>query len=122
MTNFENMRARLEAAAGILPPPRNRTHPARFFVTEWSASFENLMRGRLAMGAMRYGTMESQRRMKRSFLGALRKRLRQYVETGNSEFLVDVANAALLEFEIGHHPRKHFAVTHGDHCAPERSA
>jgi hypothetical protein len=121
-TNFQRMRERLEHAAGIFPPPRASASLERLRESEWSPRFESLMRNRLVMGALRYGPMAPQRRLRPSFLPGLRKRLAQYGATGNAEFLVDVANLALLEFEIGHHPRRHFAVTHGDHAQPDRSA
>lgn len=84
--------------------------PARLAVTEWSDKFEQLMRNRLIMGALRYGRMIVPRPkgITQYHLDFLRKRLDTYERTGNTEMLVDVANVCLVEFEIGDHPDKHF--------------
>jgi hypothetical protein len=78
--------------------------------TEWSPRFEKLMRNRLVMGALRYGRLNSPGKPKYDLLKAIKARVDRYAETGNVEFLVDVANLALLEFEEGNHPNKHFAA------------
>jgi len=38
------------------------------------------------------------------------KRLEAYINTGNDELLVDVANFCSLVFKFGNHPKKHLAV------------
>lgn len=84
--------------------------------SEWSPQFEELMRNRLLMGALRYGLMHSKGKPDYDRLAGARKRLQQYEETGNLECLVDVANMALLEFEEGRHPNRHWDAINGDHC------
>lgn len=74
------------------------------------------MRNRLIQGALRYGRLHARNKPQYDRIRGARKRLAQYEETGNLELLVDVANMMLLEFEEGQHPRRHFGVTHGDHC------
>ena len=61
------------------------------------------MRNRLVMGKFRYGDKKDYDR-----IGGIRAKLDMYMKTGNTEFLVDAANLALLEFKIGNHPNKHF--------------
>lgn len=113
------IRSRLLTRAG-LHDPAPQPCPGRTLDdlarTEWSPQFERLMRNRLVMGALRYGLMHAPGKKQWDRPAGIRKRLRQYEETGNLEYLVDVANLALLEFEEGTHPLKHFSQAgDGDH-------
>ena len=84
--------------------------------SQWSFTFEKLMRNRLIMGALRYGRMNQSGKPQYNVIPSMIKRLHQYEETGNTEFLVDVANLCLLEFEEGHHKKKHFSsIDDGEH-------
>lgn len=120
MTNFELMRDRLQIRAGI----HDRHVPEGYDLatlqkTEWSTEFEQYMRNRLIMGAFRYGLMaEKKKRNKYNLLGTVRSKIKKYVETGNKEYLVDIANYCLLEFECNDHPNAHFHALddHHDHC------
>lgn len=115
MTNFEQMRQHLLHQAGIiesLPNQRNIEHLRK---TEWSPPFEQLMRNRLVIGALRYGPLHTKKPRYDRIKGAL-KRLQQYQANGNLECLVDVANMMLLEFEEGTHSKRHWADIQGDHC------
>ena len=76
--------------------------------TEWSRTFESLMRNRLLMGAFRYGLIRHKGEQGYDMVGSLRRRIELYEKTGNLEALVDVANLALLEFEHPSHPSAHF--------------
>jgi hypothetical protein len=66
--------------------------------SEWSPAFERAMRARMVQGAFRYGRMTSGRR-RYDRVKQMRERLARYVETGDKEMLVDLANFALLEWE-----------------------
>lgn len=59
MTNFDLMRERLEIRAGLIEPAK--LDPRFSFnlleKSEWSSEFEQLMRNRLIMGALRYGLL-----------------------------------------------------------------
>ena len=44
-------------------------------------------------------------------IGSLKKNLKKFEETGNTEFLVDVANFAMIEFMFPKHPNAHFKGT-----------
>lgn len=84
--------------------------------SEWSFEFEKLMRNRLIMGALRYGRIGAKNKPKYDRVTSMIKRLNKYQETGNKEFLVDVANLCLLEFEECHHPTAHFnSIDDGEH-------
>lgn len=48
--------------------------------------------------------------------GNIRKRLEKYEETGNTEFLVDLANYAMLEFMYPSIDGAHFTPTHTGVC------
>jgi hypothetical protein len=79
--------------------------------TEWSPVFEKLMRNRLLMGAFRYGRLKAKDKPKYNRVQKIKDKIEMYERTGNLEFLVDIANIALMEFEEGEHPLKHFRST-----------
>ena len=86
--------------------------------TEWSEEFERLMRNRLIIGALRYGRLGAANKPQYDRINSMIKRLTKYQETGNKEFLVDVANICLLEFVECNHPNQHFhAIDDGEHVA-----
>ncbi|MBF0253378.1 MAG: hypothetical protein HQL29_06130 [Candidatus Omnitrophica bacterium] len=84
--------------------------------SEWSAEFEQLMRNRLIMGAMRYGKLHEPGKAQYERTKSILRRISQYRVTGNKELLVDAANLCMLEFEECHHPEAPFhAVDDGEH-------
>lgn len=105
------IRERLYLRAGLNEKPKPRYNLSDLERSEWSPKFEHLMRCNLLMGALRYGTIEENRKRKKKYnrLDSVRKRLDRYSMTGNDELLVDCANLLLLEFELGQHPHKHYA-------------
>ena len=111
------LRGRLHLRAGLVEfDAGHKLDFDKLKKSEWSPRFEELMRNRLLMGALRYGLMHAKGKPKYDRLAGARKRLQQYEETGNLECLVDVANMALLEFEEGRHPHRHWDAINGDHC------
>lgn len=101
--------ARKEYAA-----PKKVPSLAELSLTEWSSEFERLMRNRLIMGAMRYGTFAEHAAAGGSphdNCSSIIKHVKLYQEGGNTEHLVDCANLSLKEFLIGVHPLKHFCAT-----------
>jgi len=76
--------------------------------TEWSIEFEQLMRNRLIIGAMRYGRMGAKNKPQYDRISSIIKRLHSYINSGNKELLVDVANLAMMEFVECYHPSAHF--------------
>lgn len=89
--------------------------------SEWSKEFETLMRNRLLMGAFRYGKISGKNKPRYDYIGDIIKRAQLYKETGNKEYLVDVANLALVEFvQGGNHPNPHFAPSDDGHHTPTK--
>lgn len=86
--------------------------------TEWSPEFEQLMRNRLMFGAYRYGRMGHGRippgKPRYDRCASIRARLARFERTGNAEWLVDIANMALLMFEERVHPDFNFMHVDGD--------
>jgi hypothetical protein len=116
MTNFELMRQRLEHRAGILPPLKTGLSfdQIRKRETVYLEGFKRLMENRLMIGALRYGLIDQGPRIDRT--KGLMKRARQYQETGNLEFLVDLANICLIEFHERTHPLAHWEDVNADHA------
>lgn len=51
-----------------------------------------------------------------SWIGNIRKRLEKYEETGNTEFLADIANFAMIEFMCPSIPGAHYEKTDSGAC------
>lgn len=100
-------------------PEQEKQKPFTFeelYVSEWDSEFELLMRNRLVIGAFRYGKNRSENKPKYNRVESMIKRLNKYTDTGNKEFLVDVANLCLLEFIECYHPKAHFkSIDDGEH-------
>jgi len=52
---FDHIRDRLLVAKQMQPP--DQSYMLSLYKSEWSPKFEELMRNRLVMGALRYGTL-----------------------------------------------------------------
>ena len=76
--------------------------------SEWSDEFERLQRNRLIMGAFRYGRLGESGKPQFDRVKCALKHLCLYGQTGNLEHLIDVGNLAMVEFEEGLHPDRHF--------------
>lgn len=101
------LRRRLLERAGIFEPVERKLYDS-LRNSEWSADFEDRMRNRLIMGALRYGLIGKPGKPKYDRIKSIIKRLDIYRTTGNLETLVDVANLCLLEYVEGVHPLRHF--------------
>lgn len=108
----------LSRVGGLDPHSHARESLSSLRLSEWSPQFETLMRNRLLMGRFRYGRMDRKEERNYDRVGSMTQRLSLYQKTGNLEHLVDVANLAMMEFEHGEHPFKHFeAADDGVHTA-----
>lgn len=87
--------------------------------SQMSEEFIKLMTNRMVLGTFRYGKWQDNKKnnVKIDRISSIRKRLDIFEETGNSEYLVDIANLAMIEFEISDHPNLHFAAIDDGHHA-----
>lgn len=110
MNNTEWMRTRLLQRAGLWEPPKPKHRLEDLAKSEWSSEFEQYMRNRLIMGALRYGVIGAPGKPQYNRVDSMKRRLDAYVTTGNLERLVDVANICMLEYLEGTHPLRHFSA------------
>lgn len=89
--------------------------------TEVSEDFVRGMRDRMAMSYFKYGPVRDAYPHKVNALESLRKRLEKYEDTGNTEWLIDAANFAMVEFMCPSHKRAHFKATDSNE-SPGRAA
>ena len=68
---------------------------------------------RMAVSEQKYGSVEDNY-PGADALGTIHQRLARYAETGNTEWLLDVANMALIEHLRPSHPDAHFRATDSD--------
>jgi len=81
----------------------------------YSEKFDKLRQNRMIMGHYRYGPLkENCLPGMVDTIASLEKRLDAYKRTGNTEFLTDVANFAMIEFMYPQHPEAHFKATEHD--------
>jgi len=73
------------------------------------------------MSYWKYGPVSDAYPHKVSALESLRQRLERYEDTGNTEWLMDVANFAMIEFMRPAHKRAHFKATDSS-ASPGRAA
>jgi len=66
--------------------------------SEYSIIFLEGMVNRMAMSFFKYGLVVDAYPHKVNAIDSLRLRLQKYLDTGNTEFLMDVANFAMIEF------------------------
>lgn len=68
--------------------------------TEYSGRFDKIRKDMMVMSYYKYGPLKDNYGTYKCMdaIGNLEKRLAKYKETGNTEFLADVANFAMLEF------------------------
>lgn len=105
------MRDRLLKKAGLFEYPKPKYTLKQLERIQWSDRFEYYMRNRLLMGGLRYGLFGDPKKPKYNSVDSIKKRIALYEETGNTEYLVDVANLCMVEFIEGNHPNKHFSAT-----------
>lgn len=89
--------------------------------SEFSEQFTKGMRDRMAVSYFKYGKVADAYPHKVNAIESLHKRLDRYLETGNTEWLMDVANFAMIEFMHPAHPEAHFRATDSNE-SPGRAA
>src|SRR4051812_47858337 len=73
--------------------------------SEFSEPFAVAMRKRMAVSFHKYGAVAS---AKIDPIASLQQRLDKYAETGNTEWLIDAANFAMIEFMHPRHADAHY--------------
>ena len=82
---------------------------------EYSEEFDRLRKNRMLTSYYKYGPLkENCKPGMVDMIASLEKRLEAYKRTGNTEFLCDVANFAMIEFMYPQHPDAHFRATDSD--------
>ena len=66
--------------------------------SEFHAEFAQKMYNAMSVSFFKYGKVEDAYPHKLSALKSLQQRIAKYLATGNTEYLVDVANFAMIEF------------------------
>jgi DNA/RNA-binding domain of Phe-tRNA-synthetase-like protein len=85
------------------------TEHEQILKTEWSDEFDILAKNRMIVSYHKYGPVKENYGGKlASAIENLEKRLELYRQTGNTEYLVDVRNFAMIEFMFPQHPNAHF--------------
>lgn len=77
--------------------------------TESSGVFLRGMVARMDVSYHKYGPVQQATMV--DALASLRDRLKLYEETGNTEWLIDAANFAMIEFMYPRHPDAHYRPT-----------
>lgn len=81
--------------------------------TEDSPKFHDRMRNAMTVSYHKYGPVKDAYPHKVNAIASLKKRLRLYEETGNADYLVDIANFAMIEFMLPAHEEFHDQPTDG---------
>lgn len=79
---------------------KQETDLTKILQTEYSERFDTIRKQMMCMSYFKYGPMRENYETFKCMdaLGNIEKRLQKYRETGNTEFLADVANFAMIEF------------------------
>lgn len=89
--------------------------------TEFSEDFVQGMKDRMVVSYYKYGHVSAAYPEKVNAITSLTDRLRKYAETGNTEFMMDAANFAMIEFMHPSHPNAFFEGTDSDQSPGRRS-
>jgi|SRR5689334_7201963 len=89
--------------------------------SEYDYQFIKGMLDRMAVSFHKYGAVKDAYPHKVNALESLQARINKYYETGNTEWLMDVANFAMIEFMCPSHPEAFFRATESNE-SPGRAA
>lgn len=95
---------------------------AKVLATEFSEPFVQGMKDRMAVSFYKYGPLAAAYPHKVSAVASLQDRLRKYAETKNTEYLIDAANFAMIEFMHPSIEGAFFAGTDDDGSPGRRAA
>ncbi len=81
--------------------------------SEYSQKFMDGMVRSMSVSYHKYGPLADAYPHKVDAIKSLEKRLKMYKETGNADYLIDVANFAMIESMHPGHPNFHYKPTDG---------
>lgn len=86
--------------------------------TEYSERFDEIHKKMMVMSYYKYGSLKDNYDKYKCMdaLGNLKKRIEKYEKTGNTEFLADVANFAMIEFMNPSIEGAHYTPTDSGSC------
>lgn len=86
--------------------------------TEYSHRFDEIRKNMMITSYYKYGSLkENYEKFKcMDAIGNIELRLKKYKETGNTEFLADVANFAMIEFMFPSIPGAKYVPTESGSC------
>lgn len=86
---------------------------------EYSERFDTIRKNMMIMSYYKYGALSENYKTEKTInaIGSLEKRLQRYKETGNTEFLADIANFAMIEFMYPQHEKAYYKPTDSGACA-----
>lgn len=80
-------------------------------MSEISTGFIQGMADRMSTSFFKYGALAIAYPDRVDAIASLKKRLERYEQDGNTEWLMDVANFAMIEYLRPRHPQAHFKAT-----------
>lgn len=94
------------------------TEKEKILQTEYSQKFDEIRKNMMVMSFYKYGPLKDNYDTYKCMdaIGNLKKRLEKYERTGNTEFLADIANYAMLEFMNPQLPGAHYEPTDSGAC------
>lgn len=88
------------------------TEYEKILSTEYSPKFDEIRKHMMVTSFYKYGPLKfNSENVLDDNIKSLEKRLTKYKETGNTEFLADVANFAMIEFMYPQHEKAHYRAT-----------
>jgi hypothetical protein len=92
--------------------------PEQILSKDYSIRFDDIRKHMMVVSHYKYGWLSECYKEYKTIdaIKSLELRVQKYLETGNTEFLADVANFAMIEFMYPQHPNAHFKSTDNGAC------
>lgn len=81
--------------------------------SEYSIEFDDIRKKAMVMGYFKYGPIRDNIQ-NTDMLKSIEMRIKKYRDTGNTEFMADIANFAMIEYMCPRHNNAHFKYTDSD--------
>lgn len=81
--------------------------------TEYCEEFDKIRKNMMVMSYYKYGPLRDNYKKNKTVdaIKSLEMRLAKYKQTGNTEYLADIANFAMIEFMCPQHTKAHYKPT-----------